>query len=451
MATRPVILPAYNAHENAMINFQPVQQALAGYTRGLETAGRSTAQINAANAMQAGDFETAAAETARSGDVPGAMALRRHPGEMRAQADQEQQRLVARMAGRAQEILGITDPARRMAEAANFLSSDPRFATAARAMGLDPANPDPILQAIVGEARGYESPTQRGLVQAQTRAADAQARLANAQADLGGRSEALTTYHFYAQQEAAQGRQPKSFGDWDMERRRAAATNVSIDQRGPQAFQTEAGKLQAKAFDEMVAGGRQASEMMADLHALRDLGAQITTGVPAELTRRLGPYAEALGVQITGLAPAQAYQAIVDRLAPRMRAPGSGATSDFEGRQFLRALPSLANTPEGNALISQTFEALQRHRLQAADIASRALNNEIEPAEANRLIRDLPDPWTAYRQYAGRAPTRTGPPSATTPPPTAAQPPAPGARQAPDGRWYVPDPNRPGQYLRVDQ
>jgi uncharacterized membrane protein YgcG len=29
-------------------------------------------------------------------------------------------------------------------------------------------------------------------------------------------------------------------------------------------------------------------------------------------------------------------------------------------------------------------------------------------------------------------------------------PPAPGARKAPDGNWYVPDPARPGKYLRVD-
>lgn len=28
--------------------------------------------------------------------------------------------------------------------------------------------------------------------------------------------------------------------------------------------------------------------------------------------------------------------------------------------------------------------------------------------------------------------------------------PAPGARQAPDGNWYVPDPKRPGKYLRVN-
>ncbi|MEW8189013.1 MAG: hypothetical protein AB2766_06920 [Candidatus Thiodiazotropha endolucinida] len=31
------------------------------------------------------------------------------------------------------------------------------------------------------------------------------------------------------------------------------------------------------------------------------------------------------------------------------------------------------------------------------------------------------------------------------------QPPIAGAKKAPDGNWYVPDPNRPGKYMRVTQ
>lgn len=34
---------------------------------------------------------------------------------------------------------------------------------------------------------------------------------------------------------------------------------------------------------------------------------------------------------------------------------------------------------------------------------------------------------------------------------TGMQPPVPGAKQAPDGNWYVPNPQKPGSYLRVDQ
>ncbi len=26
-----------------------------------------------------------------------------------------------------------------------------------------------------------------------------------------------------------------------------------------------------------------------------------------------------------------------------------------------------------------------------------------------------------------------------------------GMRQAPDGKWYIPDPNRPGKYLEVEE
>ena len=33
--------------------------------------------------------------------------------------------------------------------------------------------------------------------------------------------------------------------------------------------------------------------------------------------------------------------------------------------------------------------------------------------------------------------------------PAATAPPTQGARQAPDGNWYIPDPKRPGKYLRV--
>jgi hypothetical protein len=41
--------------------------------------------------------------------------------------------------------------------------------------------------------------------------------------------------------------------------------------------------------------------------------------------------------------------------------------------------------------------------------------------------------------------------STDTPASSASTPPVEGARQAQDGNWYVPDPKRPGKYLRVNQ
>lgn len=173
MAIRNGQLPAYRI-DNAMINFQPLSSALDGYREGIGVAGKSTAQINAANAMQAGDYDRAAAYTAESGDVSGAMALRRHPGEMRAQEDAARTREVQRLAGRAQEVLAITDPAQRLAEASRLFSSDRRFEGMLREHGYDGQNPDPILRGIVSEARGYRDPGETAHRQAQTRALNAQ-------------------------------------------------------------------------------------------------------------------------------------------------------------------------------------------------------------------------------------------------------------------------------------
>lgn len=191
----------------------------------------------------------------------------------------------------------------------------------------------------------------------------------------------------------------------------AARTNVNIDQKQETEFGKEAGKKQAERFNAMVQGGQEAQVMIGNLSAIRDLGSRINTGKQAEVLNSLGPYAEALGLKIDGLGEMQAYNAIITRLAPQMRVPGSGATSDFEMRKFLEALPGLGKTPEGNEIIAQTFEALQQHRIAAADIASRALAGEIKPADAEKEIRALPDPMTLWKKgNSGAAPAPSSAP-----------------------------------------
>lgn len=182
MATRGQ-LPAYFI-DNAMVNFQPVNSALEGYAKGMKEAGVSTAQINAANAMQAGDFERAASETARSGDVAGAMSLRRHPMEMEALDRKKRDDETRMMAGRAQELLAITDPNQRRTAADRWLSSDPRFAAARAAHGGDPNDTDGFLRGIVSEARGVQDPLANDRTRAQTDLARAQADQARAHGEL---------------------------------------------------------------------------------------------------------------------------------------------------------------------------------------------------------------------------------------------------------------------------
>jgi hypothetical protein len=65
--------------------------------------------------------------------------------------------------------------------------------------------------------------------------------------------------------------------------------------------------------------------------------------------------------------------AIRARVAPTLRVPGSGATSDFETKQFLAAIPSLAQYPAGRELIAVYTEKLAQRAVAAADVRSQMI------------------------------------------------------------------------------
>lgn len=195
-------------------------------------------------------------------------------------------------------------------------------------------------------------------------------------------------------------------------------TTVNVN-AGPNSskFVDKSDEAAAARFDTYVSEGAKAGQFMGDLQALALLGTQIETGAGTQALAALGPFADAVGIEIEGLGPAQAYKAITDRLAPMMRAPGSGATSDFEGRQFLNALPNLGRTSEGNQIVMETLQALQQHKMAAAEIASRAQTGEMSWQEAEKQIRDLGNPYERFSEFKKRS---EGAPKPESPPPGAA-------------------------------
>ena len=71
----------------------------------------------------------------------------------------------------------------------------------------------------------------------------------------------------------------------------------------------------------------------------------------------IGPLAETFkGFSSAG----DAFQSIVKRVAPSLRTPGSGATSDIEYQGFLDSLPALKNSPEGNRMINEIMKTKRR-------------------------------------------------------------------------------------------
>ena len=163
------------------------------------------------------------------------------------------------------------------------------------------------------------------------------------------------------------------------------------------AFAKKADEAAAARFDGIVQEGRSAQAMLGDLASLAALAPKVGTGAGAELKVALGPYADAMGIDVGNLSEAQAYKAIIDRLAPNMRPAGAGATSDFDAKQFLSALPNLGRTPEGNAMITATLQAVQENKIKAADIANKAFSNEITWQEADKQIAALANPYEQFK------------------------------------------------------
>jgi hypothetical protein len=164
------------------------------------------------------------------------------------------------------------------------------------------------------------------------------------------------------------------------------------------AFTKAGDEAAAARFGGYIEAGNRATELMGDLQTLAQIAGQVETGLGAQVTAALGPLAQELGVDVQGLGELQAFQSIVDRLAPALRPPGSGASSDTDVRLFLSSLPNLGRTAEGNAIINQTFTALMQHRQAVAEIAAQAFEaGTWQDAEAK--IRALGNPFEAFNAY----------------------------------------------------
>ncbi len=199
-------------------------------------------------------------------------------------------------------------------------------------------------------------------------------------------------------------RRNPAFKDYKTDLKRAGAINnqVTIDQKGENEFSKVAGGNQAKRFDELASDGPSARQMLSDVETLRTLGSQIDTGKGAEAKAKFGPYAESLGIKVDGLSEIQAFEAIVNRLAPSLRVKGSGAQSDYELQSFLKSLPSLGNTPGGNEMTAAVLRGLAENKIRAAEIGARALNGQISRSDAEKALRELPDPMEGYREFIKR-------------------------------------------------
>ncbi|MBN9454270.1 MAG: hypothetical protein J0I42_20225 [Bosea sp.] len=247
----------------------------------------------------------------------------------------------------------------------------------------------------------------------------------------------MKEYDIYVAQEKAAGRTPGDFTTWMRGNKSSGATQLNIDTKGSQAFATKANEYQAKRYFDMATSADEAVVLRSDVETLSGLLSGIQTGRGTEARLGLAQMAKGVGLdavadKLTGgkMDEMEAALSIMDKLTPRMRVPGSGATSDMEMRTFRNALPSLLKQPGGNAIVSDTYRGMLDYQAQAGDIARQALRGEISQADADKALKELPSPFQRLKDY--QKAQKEGASGAAAP-----QQPAPEARKSVGGKSYV--------------
>lgn len=84
-----------------------------------------------------------------------------------------------------------------------------------------------------------------------------------------------------------------------------------------------------------------------------------------------------------------AFNSIVKRVAPTLRAPGSGSTSDIEYDGMLRGLPSLLTGKEGNRMILSIMDAKADINMKRAEVVTQYQTGDLTAAEARKKMNEL--------------------------------------------------------------
>jgi hypothetical protein len=191
-----------------------------------------------------------------------------------------------------------------------------------------------------------------------------------------------------------------SFMDYQAETKGGTTVNVGPNEG---EFAKKAAAKQADRFAAISEEGDTARNDLALISQLREMRNVIGTGGGAALQAKLAEYGVKVGPNIGEI---EAYQAIVDKLTPSQRIPGSGTTSDRDMAIFKSSLPSLVKTPDGNAIIERVLSSLAQSKIARADIADRVLSGETSAKDGVAELRKLPNPFEAMKGAGQPAPSQ---------------------------------------------
>lgn len=147
----------------------------------------------------------------------------------------------------------------------------------------------------------------------------------------------------------------------------APVTNIDMGQKT-----VAIERAKAQVASETAAEGALA--VAGDVRAIVDVLKPYQGGKLDQLKAELGPYFP--GTNFAKISSAAGIaEALRAKIAPTLRVPGSGATSDFEMKQFMAAIPSLAQYPQGRELLATYTQRFADRAVAAADIKAKMIED----------------------------------------------------------------------------
>jgi archaeosine-15-forming tRNA-guanine transglycosylase len=179
-------------------------------------------------------------------------------------------------------------------------------------------------------------------------------------------------------------------------------TTVNVG-AGEGAFEKETGKAMAKQFQGLVDLGVKARRNMQDIMQLE----QSLAAVPAGATGKIVAFASNLGIDVPGGDDAAAAEALIERMVPAQREPGTGTMTEGDAKMYRAALPKLLQTPGGRQKIIDTMLATAKYDADMGDIAARAQSGEITVVEARKQMAALGNPLQEAVAFANQVTVNT--------------------------------------------
>lgn len=220
------------------------------------------------------------------------------------------------------------------------------------------------------------------------------------------------------------------------------------------ASETERAKADVKEQQEYITQGRNAQARLGTLNTITNVvnsDKNLQLGFGSETTLKIKMALEQAGLDFGDLSGAQLIQKLNGVLASESSKSFSTRPTQFEFRTFLANNPGLALDEKGNV---RMLGILAQNAKREADLGKLARQNQdnwknwddvVEAYDKKNPIKD-PTTGRVLSNHSIIAPVGGAKSQQAN-----ATPPVPNAKLAPDGKFYVPDPARPGKYLRVVQ